>query len=221
MRNLSGYVIMGQPISIASRCRDLGIMVDSKLRFHVHIDGIVGKVGAMMSNLLRSTICRSKEFMVKLWVSHIRPLMEYGSCVWNVGYLGDVRRLESLQRRWTREVQGMVGLEYVTRLRRLGLFSIKGRLLRIDLVKIWKAFHADVDVGLRELFEMARSRDTRGHRLKMAFPICRSEMGRRTFAVRCINIWNALPASIVEQSNAESYKRQLDMFLEDRLFTPG
>ena len=57
-----------------------------------------------MSELLQ-TVCRGREFMVALFISHIRPIIDYCSCVWNVGY---VRRLvESLQRRWTREVLGL------------------------------------------------------------------------------------------------------------------
>ena len=48
-------------------------------------------------------------------------------------------------------MDGMRGLEYGTRLRRLKLFSIRGRLMRIDMIKIWKAFHAEVDVGLSGL----------------------------------------------------------------------
>ena len=113
-----------------------------------------------MGDLLRSTICRSKVFMVSLFVSHIRPVIDYGSCLWNVGYLQDVRRLESLQRRWTREIEGLGGLSYVSRLKEVGLYSVCGRLLRLDVVKIWKSFYSDV--GLSEVFEMARSVGTRG-----------------------------------------------------------
>ena len=92
-------------------------------------------------------MCRSTKFMVSLWVSHVRPLLEYGSCVWNVKYLGDARRLESLQRRWTREIHGLSGMEYVDRLCSTGLFSIYGRLLRFDLVMVWKRFHTDVPIS--------------------------------------------------------------------------
>ena len=43
----------------------------------------------MISNLFECTVCRSTEFIVSLWVSHGRPLLEYSSCVWNVKYLCD------------------------------------------------------------------------------------------------------------------------------------
>ena len=199
----------------------MGVIVDALLRFHNHVDLVVGRTSSMINNLLRSTVCRGKEFMTTLWVSHVRPLIEYGSCVWNVGYLGDMRRLESLQRRWTREVDGLGGVEYVRRLHALGLFSVKGRLLRIDLVKVWKCFHSEVEVGLGDLFERARSERTRGHRYKLSIPVCRSEMRRRGFGVRCVETWNSLPVSLVDVSDVVAFKQGLDNFLGSSLFVPA
>ena len=172
----------------------------------------------MFNNLLRSTVCRDAEFMVTLWVTHIRPLIEYASCVWNVGYLGDLRRLESLQRRWTREIAGVGELRYELRLKEIGLYSIKGRLMRMDLVKVWKAFNAEIDVGLSQVFERARYGRTRGHRYKLVVPACRDDLKRRMFAVRAVGMWNGLPADVVESSTLDSFKKGIDEFLGDSLF---
>ena len=171
-----------------------------------------------MGELLRSTVCRTKDFMVTIFVSHIRPMIDYCCCLWNVGYLEDVRRLESLQRRWTKEISGVEALEYVARLKAIGLYSIQGRLLRADLVKIWKSFNGDIDVGISELFEMAQNVGTRGHSLKMSIPICRSEVMRRSFGVRRVTLWNSLPSGVIEALSVTTFKRLLDDFLGDTLF---
>ena len=171
-----------------------------------------------MSELLRSTLCRTKEFMLSLFVSHIRPIMDYCSCVWNVGYLSDIRLLEGLQRRWTREIEGVGHQQYSVRLREIGLFSVAGRFLRVDLVKVWKAFHSPIEVGLSSLFEMAQYAGTRGHPYKLAIPRCRTEIRRRFFGVRCVNIWNGLSRETVECENLLSFKKMLDRELGDKLF---
>ena len=88
---------------------DLGVVRDCSLRYHVHVNIIVERAGALMGDLLRETVCRSREFMVLLFISHIRPIIESCSSVCNVGYLADGRRLEPLQRTWSREV-AVVGL---------------------------------------------------------------------------------------------------------------
>ena len=67
----------------------------------------------MISHLLKGAVFRSTEFMISVWVSYVRSLLEYGSCVWKVKHLPDARGLELLQRRGTREIYGMLRMEYV------------------------------------------------------------------------------------------------------------
>ena len=69
-----------------------------------------------------------------------------------------------------------------------GLYSIHSRLLRIDLVIVWKSFHSVVNLGLESLFEMARYVGTRCHRFKLAIPVCRSEFTRIYFVVQVISV---------------------------------
>ena len=71
------------------------------------------------------------------------------------GNLGDVRKIESLQRRCAREVEGIGYFEYDERLRRVDVFSVKGRMLRLDLQKVWEVLNPVVDVGLGSLFVRA------------------------------------------------------------------
>jgi len=213
-----GYFVEGKALRFVSSYRDLGVVIDSSLRFHAHVNVVVGRVGGLMGDLLRSTVCRSKEFMLSLFVSHIRPLIDYCSCVWNVGYLVDLRRLESLQRRWTREVTVLGSLDYVSRLRELGLYSVSGRLLRADLIKVWKILRSGEDSDLAVLFEMAHSSRTRGHSLKLAVPVCRTDVLRRFLGVRRVFLWNALPAEIIECDSLTVFKRGLDRVLGDKLF---
>ena len=124
------YHLDSSDITIADCHKDLGILVDKSLKFHAHIRSIVNKAAGLVNNFLRSTRCRSSEFMLAIYKTHIRPLLEFGSTVWNTGYLGDQRLLESVQRRWTKEITGLAALPYSERLRALELYSVHGRLLR-------------------------------------------------------------------------------------------
>ena len=91
---LAKYTVNGRELAVVGSYRDLGVIIDPLLKFHLHVNSVVGRAGLLMGDLLRSTVCRAKEF-----TSHIRPLLDYCSCVWNVGYLADLRRLESVQKR--------------------------------------------------------------------------------------------------------------------------
>ena len=163
----------------------MGVVVDTTLRFHHHVQTVAAKAGRLASSLLRSTVCRSPEFMVSLFISHVRPILDYACCVWNTGYVGDSKLLEAVQRRWTKQIDGFHDLGYRDRLARLNLFSIKGRRLRADLIKYWQILHGG-SVDLRGMFSLAPDVGTRSHRYKLVLPLCSSDARRRSFSTRCI-----------------------------------
>ena len=94
------YKIGYRSLEIVENHRDVRVIVDSGLKFHIHVRDLVRKAAGLARNLLRSTVNRS-EFMVALFVSHVRPILDYCSCIWNVGYVSDLTLLETVQRRWT------------------------------------------------------------------------------------------------------------------------
>ena len=209
--NLScGYSIDGKVLDFVTSHRDLGVLVDSKLRFHNHIHNVVRKAGGLASELLCSTSCHSSIFMVTLFVSHIRPIMDFCSNVWNVGYLGNIRLLESVQQRLTRQISDVSRLAYVERLKVLELVSIFGQLLRAEIVNYWKIFHSEVDIGLLDGFTVvAIYRRTRGHSFKAVVP--RSELEMKCFFhVRVFHRWNSISEHAVTQPALSSFKRKLD-----------
>ena len=99
-----------------------------------------------------------------------------------------------------------------------GLYSVSGRLARLDLIKVWKAFSGNEQVNLDRLFQRARYEGTRGHVLKLSMPRSSTELGRRLLGSRCVFPWNALPADVVESDSLNSFKRKLDAELGESLF---
>ncbi len=156
--------------------------------------------------------------MVTLYITHIRPLLEFASCVWNTGFVGDLRLLESVQRTWTRHIDGLFELPYSDRLRVLDLFSVQGRLTRADLIKYWKIFHNECSIQPRDVFVLAPTLGTRGHRFKIAHTHSTLEARRRFFSLRCVGLWNSLPDSVVSLTSIHSYKAALHTTLGPLLY---
>lgn len=77
------------------------------LRFHTLIRLTVPKAAALANNLLKSTVCCSQDFVVTLFKFHKWPMLEYRSCVWNTGYLFDLKLLESGYHRWTKQTNAL------------------------------------------------------------------------------------------------------------------
>ena len=216
--NCVGFTMGGNPIKSVVSAVDLGVTVDSSLKFHDHIATVASKAGGLATNLLRSTLNREPSFMVSLFISHVRPIIDYCSCVWNTGYAADIRRLESVQRRWTRQVDGLQGLDYGRRLTILNLYSIKGRLLRSDIIKYWKIFHGKCAIMPRDIFVPPPSERTRGHPFKIGVSRCELECRRRSFSQRCVGVWNSLPQDVVMCESLPIFKSHIHRLLARELF---
>ena len=214
----SSYYLDNVPIRFVESHCDLGVTVDSSLKFHLHIQTIVNKAAGLMSNILRSTLCRSASFMIPIYKTYIRPLLEFSVSVWATGYIGDLNLLESIQRRWTRNIVGLENLDYSERLHFLDLYSVKGRLGRADLIKCWKIFHGKSAIGPQDIFNLAPRVGTRGHSLKLSPRHVNLECRKRFFSERCVHNWNALPSCIVDCTNLDTFKKYLHDHCKELLF---
>ena len=211
------FTINGHAIPNAAKVKDLGVLVDRDFRFHDHVHSNYSKAAGISSNYIATTSNRSPEFMVELYTTHIRPLLLYASQVWNMGYVGDIHKLESVQRRWTKEVANLADLDYASRLRQLDLFSIKGRLLRDDLVLCWQILHEKCFIKPYEIFQFSTA-STRGHHLKIFKPQIRTDLRKRFFSFRVITEWNSLPASVMESATLTEFMSRLHRTLGPHLF---
>ena len=133
--------------------------------------------------------------------------------------MGDVRLLERVQRRWTRAVLDLEDSSYGDRLRELGLFSVQGRLLRNDLVLVWKIVHRQCAID-PSIFSFEQDSRTRGHPLKIFLPRCNLEIRRRFFSIRVIPYWNGLSAATCNScaSNLDTFKSLLHRDLGNLLY---
>ena len=138
--------------------------------------------------------------------------------MWNTGYIGDIRLLEAVQRRWTKHIEGFKNLSYRERLHKIELFSIKGRLLRADLILCWKIFHGLCAIEPRQIFTLPDHSGTRGHIYKISQPHVATDIRKRFYTVRVIPMWNSLPNMIVSNTDLQKFKSALEIYLGEELF---
>ena len=79
------YNLDGKFLEFVLVQRGLDVLVDSRLKFHEHIREVVRKAGDIADELLHSTVCLSPMFIVSLFVSHIKPFMDFYLSIWHVG----------------------------------------------------------------------------------------------------------------------------------------
>ena len=79
-----------------------------------------------------------ESIILPLYESIVRPHLDYCMQAWRPHYRKDIDKLEKVQRRATRMVEGLGEYSYEDRLRILGLTTLETRFLRTDLIEVFK-----------------------------------------------------------------------------------
>ena len=81
------YNIDGHSLSTVDSFVDLGLLMDPKLNFNSHVITMVNKANGVLGFVKRWAKEFSDPYITKqLFTSLVRPILEYGSVVWDPQY---------------------------------------------------------------------------------------------------------------------------------------
>lgn len=137
-------------------------------------------------------------------------MLEYASCVWSPHSVSQIKKIESVQRRFTKRLLCCRGLQYSERLAKLGVVSLELRRLHLDLIYVYKLLFGMVDADVPALFVVNNGDTvTRGHNHKLFVQQSRIDARKYFFSNRVIQSWNSLPATAEDFSSLTCFRRCL------------
>ena len=209
------YYIGDNPLNPVSSERDLGVVVTWNLKTSLETSRKVASASRLLGAIRRSFTRMSPELFRKLYVSHVRPVLEFGQPATNPITKGECDLLERVQRRGSKVVKGFRHLPYEERLQRLGLFSLGYRRRRGDLIYTRRILNGELGPELLSFFLLNNEGMTRGHQFKL-YKIRRHRLHpRMTLSSRVVNDWNNLPAPVVEATSEARFKELLDTYMKN------
>lgn len=199
--------------------KDLGVGIDEKLKFDIHINEKVNKANSILGIITRTFSSAEREIMLPLYTSLVRPHLEYANQVWSPHLKKHIISIEKVQKRLTRMIPGMKDKPYHQRLKELNLMSLAYRRIRGDIIqlfKIMKNVGHDRDVTDFESLMLNDDDRTRGHSLKLKKFRPRLDIRKYSFTYRVIDIWNGLPQKVIDCKTVESFKNQIDILWQNQ-----
>ena len=92
--------------------KDLGVIMDSELTFHIHTSSAIKKANKILSLLKRAFANLDANTLPLLYKSMVRPHLEYGTTVWGPYFKLDQQAIEKVQRRAAKLVGSINNLTY-------------------------------------------------------------------------------------------------------------
>jgi len=211
----SEYSIQGEAMAAVDQERDLGVIISKDLKPSKQCAEAVKKANRALGSIKRCFRYKTVDVIKDLYLSRVRPHLEFAIQAWSPQYEKDKKLLEGVQRRATKLVRELRDREYEDRLKEFGLTTLTDRRRRGDLIEVHKIL-TDEDYCNSHLFEISHNTHTRGHRKKLLKPHHRLNARRHFFADRVVDPWNALDDTVVAASDTNSFKRCYDRAQQKR-----
>jgi len=146
------YTLCGTCLNRVNEVRDIGVLVDTQLSFKSHINAMVAKAHMRAGQISRCFLSRDTETLVRAFITYVRPLLEYCTPIRSPYSVTMVKRVESVQRAFTKKLPDMNSLAYRERLSVLPLESLELRRSKADLIMCFKILKGFTNIDPSELF---------------------------------------------------------------------
>ncbi len=202
------YVLHGTTLNTVDSVKYLGITLTSNLSWGDHIGAVTSKASRSLGFLRRNLRVNAPSIKEKAYMGLVRPLVEYGSTVWDPHQKYLTHRVEMVQRRAARWVlnRNHNTSSVTDMLTNLGWQTLALRRQDARVCMMYRMVHGLVatDPYLYVTPVIRQNRSTHPYSL-IQLPV-RTEGYRHSFFPRTVVLWNALPATVVCASTLASFK---------------
>ena len=207
----STYKIHNTPLTETDSAKYLGITIDNKLTWKDHHTNTVRKANNTLAFIRRNLTNCPPHIKEQCHTTLVRPILEYGSAVWDPHHQKAIDKFEQINKRAARYVTGNYSYEPGSsklNMEKLGWKPLEERRAIIKLHLFFKAKKKLLDIPLEHLKQNTRSGSRRPN--TYAIPTSLVDSRLYSFYPSTIRLWNSLLADIKSSENCDTFKELLE-----------
>jgi hypothetical protein len=221
------YTINGVVISRVNSFTDLGIIVNSRLKWDEHICSCIKKANQKLGLIKRVTgFTCSSDIKLLCYTAIVRPHLEYCPQVWFCNSKKLLLNIEAVQRKATKYILNDYASSYTDRLISLQLTPLSMRKDYLDIVFFYNCINGLIDINLAALPNFVDNSYTRT-RLGLDDLLLYNSRSRynlfdKFYTNRISKSWNCLPYNIrclelTPMGHNSTFKNELKKYMFDHL----
>ena len=194
--------------------KDLGVLISNDLKWTKHINYIARNASNTLYHIKKIFNSKNIWTLLKLYVTYVRPKLEYNTSVWSPHLKQNINKIEKIQQQFTKFALQRCNIpfvDYKDRLQKLNLKSLHYRRVIFDLILIYKIIHGLININFSDYFTFKDySYNLRRHSMQLQSNFkFKTNKSNSCFFIRIVKYWNLLPNDVVVAPSLEVFRRKI------------
>ena len=199
--------------------KDLGVLFSSKFDFNDHLVKIIKKANQKLGIIARLFKNKNSRNIIPLYVTIVRPLLEYNSAIWAPITKKYDQQIEKVQKKMLKLLSDVEDLPYQQKLKKVKLLSLRARRIQQQLTIVFKMKNNLIDLRFDDFFKKNNYKKTRGNLYKLVIPKSRTKVHKGFFVNAIVKHWNNLKSSEINVRTCRLFKTKvLNYFSREKIW---
>lgn len=190
----------------------LGLTLSSDASWSEHINRIYEKASYRLNILRMLKYDMDRKSLIRFYTSYIRPILEYGSIIWDNCTKQESDLLESIQLDAARIITGLRrGTSHAILYEELGWIPLSKRRENTKLIHFFKILNKETPFYINEIIDKYNNHEI-GYALRnenLRYPTPRTASFKNSFFPSTIDQWNNLDQHLANCTSLFSLKREI------------
>ena len=201
------------PVQFVESHKHLGLTISNDGKWHDHIENLVNSATKVLSMMRKIKFTVKRKTLEQLYVSFLRPILEYSSVVWDGCTENEKETIEKIQHEAARIVTGLTRSVSLNNLyNEVNWISLSDRRKYQKLILTYKVKTGSTPDYLNDLFP--RTVDTASlYNLRNDGDFItvnrRTELFSKSLIPSAVSLWNSLPSDIKDVGSLSQFKNAL------------